>query len=60
MASKLITDNNIVWASRKELASENHIQAFLKEIKELDGNGGGVRLCSVPGFRDHITRTELC
>lgn len=53
-ASKLISDNDIVGASGKELASEKHIQAFLKEIKELDGKSGGVRLCYCPWFpRSH-------
>jgi hypothetical protein len=60
MASKLISDNDTVSASGEELASENHVQAFLKKIKKLDDNGGGVRLCSCPGFLDHITGTELC
>lgn len=48
MASKLILANDTVRASGKELASEKRIQAFLKEIKELHGNSGGVRLCSCP------------
>jgi hypothetical protein len=48
MASKLISDNATVKASGKELASENHIKAFLKKIKELEGNGGGVRPRSCP------------
>jgi hypothetical protein len=54
MASELISANDTVWASGEELASENHMQKFLKEIKELDSNGGGVRLCSCPWFpRSH-------
>jgi hypothetical protein len=56
MASKLISDNATVKASGKKLASESHIKGFLKKIKELDGNGGGVL---VPSFLSHITETEL-
>jgi hypothetical protein len=61
VASELISVNGTVRASGKELASENHIQAFLKKIRELDGNGGGVRFCFLSlVFLDHIIRTELC
>jgi hypothetical protein len=53
-ASNLISDNDTIRVSGKELASENHIQKFLKEIKELDGDDGGVRLWSCPWFpRSH-------
>jgi hypothetical protein len=48
MASKLMSDNATVEASGKELASENHIKAFLKKIKELDSNSGGVHPRSCP------------
>jgi hypothetical protein len=56
MASELISDDHGVCVSGKELASENDIQECLKEIKELDGDGGVVRLCSCLWFpRSHQT-----